>query len=76
MKEFVFIKYDPSVEFEWIRLDPITGIKKLLDQSWVSPKIGTAEILFEYLANWSFCQLTYSNNEKALEVINNLFQND
>ena len=76
VKEFVFIKYDPSVEFEWIRLDPITGIKKLLDQSWVSPKIGTAEILFEYLANWSFCQLTYSNNEKALEVINNLFQND
>jgi hypothetical protein len=76
VKEFIFIKYDPTVDFTLEKLDTLKGIKLLLDQSWVPPVKGNAEILFETILQKSFYQLTYSNNEKALEAITNLFEND
>jgi hypothetical protein len=76
VKEFIFIKYDPSVDFTLERLDSLKGIKLLLDQSWVPPINGNAEILFEKILPKSFYRLTYSNNEKALKAITNLFEND
>lgn len=76
VKEFIFIQYDPTVDFEWEKLDQVTGIKFLLDQSWISPTEGNAEILLDLLSKWSFYQLTYSNNQKALDTITRLFAQD
>ena len=76
VKEFIFIKYDPSVDFILEKLDPLKGIRLLLDQSWVPPVQGNAALLFEKILQKSFYQLTYSNNEKALEAITDLFEND
>jgi hypothetical protein len=76
VKEFIFIKYDPSVDFTLERLDSLIGFRLLLDQSWVPPVEGNAEILFEKILPKSFYRLTYSNNEKALKAITNLFEND
>ena len=73
VKEFVFIRYDQTIDFEWKELDPVFAIKLLLEQSWVSPKPGTAQDLFDCLTKWSFFQLTYSSNSKAIEAITNLF---
>ena len=76
VNEFVFIKYDQAVDFKLEKLDPISGVKLLLEQSWVSCTTGTPEILFELVAKWSFFRLTYSNNAKAIEAITNLFNHD
>lgn len=76
IKEFVFIKYNPLVDFEWKKIDQVQAIKLLLDQSWISPSEGNAEIFLHQLTQWSFYQLSYSNNKKALEAITNLFDND
>jgi hypothetical protein len=76
VKEFIFIQYDQSVDFEFEKLDQIKGIKLLLDQSWISPTEGIAPILLNQLSQWTFHQLTYSNNQKALDAINNLFDHD
>ena len=76
VKEFVFIKYDQTVDFEIIKLDPIVGAKLLLGQAWVAATDGTPEILFDCLAKWSFFQLTYSNNTKAIDAITKLFEHD
>jgi hypothetical protein len=76
VKEFVFITYDPLVDFQWQRIDPARAVALLLDQSWVSPCEGTAEILLNQLCQWSFYELTYSDNQKALDTIENLFGND
>lgn len=76
VSEFVFIKYDPSVDFEWHQLDVVNGIKLLLEQAWISPAEGIAPCLFNLLDQWSFYQLTYSNNEKAISAISNLFEYD
>ncbi len=76
VKEFVFIKYDKNVEFEWEKLDTLEAIKLLLEQTWVSPTFSNAETLFNKVEESSFFQLTYSNNEKALQTIKQLFEYD
>jgi hypothetical protein len=76
VKEFIFISYNPSVDFQWEKIDPAKAVKLLLDQSWISPSDGSAEILFDQLSRWSFYELTYSDNQKALDAISNLFSHD
>lgn len=76
VKEFVFITYDPKVDFKWQKIDPSRAVALLLDQSWISPSEGTAEILLNQLCQWSFYELTYSDNQKALESIDQLFDHD
>jgi hypothetical protein len=74
--DFVFIAYDKSVDFKWEKLEPLKAMKFLLDQAWVIPTKGNAEILFNRINQLSFYQLTYSNNNKALDAIKNLFDHD
>jgi hypothetical protein len=76
VKEFIFVQFDRSVEFEWNTSDRIKAIQLLLDQSWVSPSDGNPAILFDKLSEWSFYQLTYSNNQKAFDAITSLFGHD
>jgi hypothetical protein len=76
VNEFIFIKYDQSVDFKLESIDPLSGVKLLLEQSWVSGSKGTPELLFEFVTKWSFFRLTYSNNSKAIEAITNLFEHD
>lgn len=76
VKEVILIKYDPSVEFEFEKVDQLTSIKQLLDQAWIVPNPGNASIFLDRVAQWSFYQLTYSNNQKALDAITQLFENE
>jgi len=76
IKEVISIKYDPQVEFEFKKADPISSIKLLLDQSWILPNAENAKKFLDRVADWSFYQLTYSNNEKALQAISKLFERD
>jgi hypothetical protein len=76
IKEVVSIKYDPEVEFEFKKADQIKAIKLMLDQSWILPHAGNAGIFLDRVSHWSFYELTYSNNEKAVEAISRLFNND
>ncbi len=73
VREFIFVNYNSSVDFLWEKLDKVKAIKLLLDQAWVVPSQGNAAILFEWITKLSFFQLTYSNNEKALNKITKLF---
>lgn len=76
INEFIFIQYDKAVDFRWEKLDQVKAVKLLLDQSWISPTDGNAAILLDKLSQWSFFRLTYSNNQKALDAITNLFGHD
>lgn len=76
VKEFIFIQYNETVDFEFEKLDQVQAVKRLLDQSWISPTPGNAEILLHQISQWSFYQLTYSNNQKAMEDITQLFSHD
>lgn len=76
VKAFIFIQYNASIDFEWAKLDQVSAVKLLLDQSWISPSQGTAQILLDQISRWSFYRLTYSDNQKALNRINKLFSHD
>jgi hypothetical protein len=74
--EIVFIKYDQAVEFELEELDLTQGLRLLLQQIWVPPKPENVEILFDKLERLSFLQLTYSDTERALKTIENVFAHE
>jgi hypothetical protein len=74
--EVVSIKYNPEVEFEFKKADQLKAIKLMLDQSWILPLAGNAGIFLDKVTQWSFYELTYSNNEKAIDAISKLFGND
>jgi len=76
IKEVISIKYDPTVEFEFKKADKLKSIKLLLDQSWILPNAGNAAAFLDRVSQCSFYQLTYSNNEKALDAISKLFDHD
>jgi len=76
VKEIIFIEYNNLVDFVWEKLDPVKSIKLLLDQAWVLPAPENAVRLFDWILRTNFYQLTYSNNEKALDAITNLFDHD
>lgn len=76
VQELIFIEYNSSVDFSLEKLDPIVALKSLLDQVWVTPIQGNATILLDRVMEISFFKLTYSNNQKALEAISNLFEHD
>lgn len=74
--EFIFIQYNKSVDFVWEKLDPVKAIRLLLDQTWVIPTDGNPDLLFDFVSQKSFYELSYSNNQKALEAIINLMEHD
>jgi len=76
VKELIFIEYNSNVDFMLEKLDPVLALKALLDQVWVTPIPGNATILLDRIMEISFFKLTYSNNQKALEAISNLFDHD
>ena len=76
VKELIFIEYNSAIDFKLEKLDPIVALKALLDQVWVTPIQGNATILLDRIMEISFFKLTYSNNQKALAAISNLFEHD
>ena len=76
VKDVIALKYDPTVEFEFKKADRIKAIRLMLDQSWILPTPGNAGIFLDQVAEWSFYELTYSNNEKALDAISKLFDHE
>ena len=76
VQELIFIEYNNTVDFNMEKLDPVVALKSLLDQVWVTPIPGNATILLDRIMEISFYKLTYSNNQKALEAISNLFEHD
>ncbi len=76
VKEFIFIKYDKSVDFALEKIEPIKAIKTLFEEAWIPPKPENVEIFLDRIMNISFYSLTYSNNKKALESITQFFEND
>jgi hypothetical protein len=73
VKEFIFIKYESSVDFTLEKIEPANAVKTLFEEAWIPPQPENVKIFLDKLTNISFYKLTYSNNKKALEAISQLF---
>ena len=74
VKEIIFIKYDPVVDFELEKVPRLEALKMLLDETWTSPSPENASQFLDWYCEVSCYRLTYSNNQKALQSISELFE--
>jgi len=75
VNEFIFIKYDSSVDFELEKIEPANAVKTLFEEAWIPPQPDNVAIFLDKITGISFYRLTYSNNIKALDAISQLFEN-
>lgn len=69
----VFIKYDRKVDYQFNKIENFNAMKMLLKESWISPSIYNAKRFFDWFSQINCYQLVYSDHEKALLVIDQLF---
>lgn len=74
--DLVFIKYDQNTELEFYEISKIEAFEKLIPDSWLSPIKENVACFFEWFSSVNCYQLTYSNNQKMIEKVNQLFSND
>jgi hypothetical protein len=74
VRAIVFIKYNRSVDFEWQELPRPEALKMLLEETWTSPSAENASRFLDWYSEIPCYRLTYSNNEKALQIITKLFE--
>ena len=72
----IFIEYNSSIDFQLEQIEPLPILKTLLDQVWVTPIQENASKFLDQIFQISFYNLTYSDNEKAMDAIKNLFDHE
>jgi hypothetical protein len=74
VKEVVFIKYDPAIDFKMEMLSKLEALKILLDETWTSPSPENAGRFLDWYCGITCYRLVYSNNEKAIQTISEMFR--
>lgn len=74
VKEFIFIKYDNSIDFSMKKIEVAEAIKTLFEEAWIPPQPDNVAIFLNKFIHIQFYRLTYSNNKKALEAIRKIFE--
>ncbi|PQJ82592.1 phosphoenolpyruvate carboxykinase (ATP) [Polaribacter glomeratus] len=72
----VFIKYTKDAELNFKELSKIDAFQQLVPDSWLSPKKENAQLFLDWFEGLNCYQLTYSNNEKMIETVTKIFNND
>lgn len=75
-KALVFIKYEKNAALSCTKISKIEAFEQLIPDSWISPEIKNAEIFLDWFSKLICYQLTYSNNEKMIETVTEIFKND
>jgi hypothetical protein len=73
VKEVVFIKYNPDIDFEIEEVNKVEALKMLLEETWTLPSPENAGSFIDWFLGLTCFRLTYSNNEKAISKIVQLF---
>lgn len=75
-KALVFIKYNKEVEFEFEQISNINAFEKLIPDSWISQKQENVSIFLDWFSSLPCYQLTYSDNQKMIDTMSELLQNE
>ncbi len=71
---FVFVEYNPSVDFHLEKLETTEGIPLLFEEAGIRPSAENAAVFFRKIQEVSFFRLTYSNTQKATNSVIQLFR--
>lgn len=75
-KVLVFIKYKKDSDLIINKISKIEAFEQLVPDSWLSPIKENAEIFLNWFSKLTCYQLTYSNNQKMIETVSKIFNND
>lgn len=73
-KKIVLVKYSENATSEWSECPPEMLLKTLIPDSWISPKEEHSILFLNWLKSLKFYQLTYSNNDMAIDNFKELFE--
>ena len=74
IKAFVFVKYDSEAKPVFEPVDKKTALQELLEETWVKPENKNVEAFFNWVENTHFYRLHYSENQQALNFVEQLFE--
>jgi hypothetical protein len=74
--DLVFIKYEKDAKLSCKKISKLDAFQQLIPDSWLSPIKENAQTFLDWFENLNCYQLTYSENEKMIETVSNLFNDD
>jgi len=75
-KAIVFVNYQPGSGLKIEKMPKDLAFQQLVPDSWISPLAQNAERFLDWFLAMPCYQLTYSDNDKMVTAINQLFEND
>jgi hypothetical protein len=73
VKAFVFVQFTKSEPFNFEEVTKKKALELLLQETWVNPTPELVMAFFDWIGVTDFYRLTYSDNEKMISTIKNLF---
>jgi hypothetical protein len=74
--DLVFIKYQKGSELICNKINKLDAFLQLIPDSWLSPKKENAQIFLDWFSGLNCYQLTYSENDKMIAKVSEIFKND
>ncbi|MFL3661877.1 MAG: hypothetical protein ACI6PN_09015 [Polaribacter sp.] len=75
-KDLIFIKYEKNSALKYVKLSKAAAFQRLVPDSWLSPIKENAQLFLNWFASLNCYQITYSENEKMLETVSEIFNKD
>lgn len=75
-KDLIFIKYEKNSALKYAKLSKAAAFQRLVPDSWLSPIKENAQLFLNWFASLNCYQITYSENEKMLETVSEIFNKD
>lgn len=75
-ESLVFIKYEKESDLQVSSISKIDAFQQLVPDSWLSPIKENAAIFLDWFEQLHCYQITYSDNEKMIEKVQQIFDND
>ena len=74
--DLIFIKYEKDSNLICKKINKLEAFLQLIPDSWLSPKKENAQIFLDWFSGLNCYQLTYSENDKMIAKVSEIFKND
>lgn len=73
-KKLIFIKYEKEANLQVNSISKLEAFQQLIPDSWLSPLPENAAIFLDWFANLECYQINYSENDKMIAAVRELFE--
>jgi len=74
--KIVYVKYNPKTSTTLTKSSADKVLQTLIPDSWISPQQKNAKQFLNWLENLNYYELSYSENNKAIDLFNQLFSSN